>query len=83
MGRMLVDRGEELEGWLKRDPVEILRTKIAEMVGNETHLEEIEDQVEKEIEDALEFAKQSDYPDVADAFDDVYSERVSDFYGLS
>ena len=85
MGRVLVDRGAELEEWLERDPLSLLREKILLAGGNlraegkESRLNKIEEQVDREIEEALEFAKQSDYPELVDAFDDVYSERVRGF----
>lgn len=80
MGRVLADREDEMKEWLKRDPIQIFRDRIYKSVGSEAKLNEIENQVHKEIEDALLFAKQSDYPEVTDAFDDVFSQPAS---GLS
>ena len=79
MGRILVDRGEELEQWLARDPIDLLRRKILESGGSEQALLEIEEQVSAEVEAAIEFARASEFPEVASAFDDVFSHRIESF----
>jgi pyruvate dehydrogenase E1 component alpha subunit len=38
----------------------------------ENEIKEIEERVIREIKDAVEFAKESPYPDPQEAFDDLY-----------
>ncbi len=77
MGRVLLDRGTELDEWLQRDPIELYRAKLLGDGVTAEELAEIEAGVEQEILDALEFARSSPYPDQAEAFTDVFTEPVS------
>jgi pyruvate dehydrogenase E1 component alpha subunit len=65
---------EEVEEWLRRDPVKLFQEKLLRggfMLGSE--LEQIEKQVAEEIEEAVRFAEESPYPAPEEAFDDVYA----------
>lgn len=51
---------EELNAWLKKDPIPKLKSYIIEeKIADEDRLREIEDRVELDIKKALEFAKKS------------------------
>jgi len=64
---------EEVEEWKKRDPIKLYRTKLLAMeVCCEKDLEAIDRKVEKEIEEAVEFAQNSPDPNPEEALDDVY-----------
>lgn len=76
MGRILLDRGEELEEWLARDPITLFRTKLLDEGVEDSDLKAIEDEVENEIIAALEFARTSPYPEPAAAFEDVFVDAV-------
>jgi TPP-dependent pyruvate/acetoin dehydrogenase alpha subunit len=76
MGRVLLDRGAEVDTWRARDPIALYRAElIAGGIMAET-LDAIISEVKDEVEDALRFARESDYPDQASAFDDVFVDRV-------
>ena len=68
---------EELESWKKRDPI---TTLAGRMVGlgmvNEAMRKEIDAEVRREVEDAVEFAKNSPFPDPKTLHDDVYADTV-------
>jgi pyruvate dehydrogenase E1 component alpha subunit len=76
MGRLLLDRGAEVDEWRQRDPITLYREKlIASGIGADT-LAAIEAEVHAEVDDALQFARTSPYPEQAEAFDDVFVERL-------
>ena len=76
MGRILVDRGKELEDWLAKDPIILFRSRLLEEGIEESELKAVEDEVENEICAALEFARTSPYPEQSEAFVDVFIEPV-------
>jgi pyruvate dehydrogenase E1 component alpha subunit len=76
MGRILLDRGSELDEWRQRDPITLYRAKLIAQGVEAATLDAIEQEVVTEVADALEFARQSPYPDVTEAFDDVFVDRL-------
>ena len=65
---------EEIASWKGRDPIQMLRTTLtADGLASEDELSDIEAEVEAQIADAYEFAKNSPYPDPATASDYIYS----------
>ena len=63
---------------LAQDPVPALRaTLIADGHADEAQLAEIEQQCTAQLDDAVEFARASDYPDVAELGRDVYANEVT------
>lgn len=76
LGRILLDRGSEVDEWRKRDPIILYRSKLLAAGVSAAELDEIEKRVTAEVEDALQFARQSEYPTQAEAFDDVFVERL-------
>jgi pyruvate dehydrogenase E1 component subunit alpha len=66
---------EEVEEWMKRDPIRILAQRIYELgVANEAQLRAIDDEAKQEVAAAVKFADESPVPDPATLYDDVYSE---------
>lgn len=64
---------EEVEEWKKRDPIKPYRRNLLDTeVCGEKNLEAIDRRVEKEIEEAVEFAQNSPDPNPEDALEDVY-----------
>src|SRR5216684_393290 len=57
-----VKRKDELREWLSKDPVARARAALLEQGLHERALEEIESEVRAEIEDAVQFARDSAYP---------------------
>lgn len=65
---------EEEAEWKSRDAIEKLKKQIIEknMMSAE-EVEALEDDVQKQVDDAAEFALNSPYPSVDSLFDDVYA----------
>jgi pyruvate dehydrogenase E1 component alpha subunit len=76
MGRLLLDRGSEVDEWRRRDPVTLYRRRLAEGGVSEAALELIERQAIAEVAAAISFARESAYPTQEEAFDDVFVERL-------
>jgi pyruvate dehydrogenase E1 component alpha subunit len=65
---------EEVEEWLKKDPITRFRNKLNEMdVLTAKQAEDIEKEVESEIEEAVKFAKESPFPEPEMAYQDIYA----------
>jgi pyruvate dehydrogenase E1 component alpha subunit len=65
---------EEVELWKGRDPVKRLREEILKArLAKDGELDGIDAEVKLEIEKAVEFAKNSPFPDVREVSTDVYS----------
>jgi TPP-dependent pyruvate/acetoin dehydrogenase alpha subunit len=76
MGRILLDRGAEVDEWRKRDPLTLYRERLLEAGVTAAILDSMEQEVADEVADALQFARDSAYPEQADAFDDVFVDRL-------
>ena len=64
---------EELKAWKKRDPIKIAAQRLLERDGvSEEALAQIQQRVEAKVADAIEFSKNSDYPDPESALLHVY-----------
>jgi pyruvate dehydrogenase E1 component alpha subunit len=67
----------EVERWKQRDPVRIQRRRLLEAgILAEAQAAEIEAEIAGLVEEAVAFARESDFPDPAEAFSDVYSNPV-------
>jgi len=65
---------EEVEEWLRRDPIRRLRDKLIQAgISTEAEVQEIEKRVSNEIEDAVKFAVDSTGPSPEEALEDVYA----------
>jgi 2-oxoisovalerate dehydrogenase E1 component len=65
---------EEVEEWRARDPIKRLRQKlVSEQIVAEQDLDGIDAEVQAEVAEALEFARNSPWPDPATATDHIYS----------
>lgn len=65
----------EIEEWKKRDPIVTFKAKLLEEGVTAEELTEIEKQVDKEITEGIEFAKETPFPDVSEAYTDMYSDE--------
>jgi pyruvate dehydrogenase E1 component alpha subunit len=66
---------EELEEWKKKDPIKRFSKKLlSDGMLNKEKLEEIEKEVKKEIDEAVDFADKSPKPDELVALEDVYGD---------
>jgi acetoin:2,6-dichlorophenolindophenol oxidoreductase subunit alpha len=83
MGHFFGDDGSYIDAQLMadrmaKDPVPALRENlIADGHADESALQELESRARQQITDAVEFARNSDYPDVAELGRDVYAEEVA------
>ncbi len=65
---------EELAEWKAKDPIKRFSDKLlSDKLATENELEAIEEQVKKEIEDAIEFGKNSPFPSPEEVEEDVYA----------
>lgn len=60
---------EEVAEWKEREPIKELEKKN---LLTEQEIAEIKEQVEKEVQEACKFAEESPYPDMAEAYTDVF-----------
>ena len=66
---------EEVAEWMKRDPIRILTERIYDLgLANEGQLKAIDDEVKKEIAEAVKFAEESPAPDPATLYNYIYCE---------
>lgn len=66
---------EEVEEWMKRDPIRILAERIYQLgIATEAQLKAIDDQAKQDVSNAVKFADESPVPDPATLYDDVYTE---------
>ena len=64
---------EEVEQYKQQDPIEaVRRTLIAKKWASEAELEKIDEDVKREVEDAVKFAEGSPLPPVEELWKDVY-----------
>jgi 2-oxoisovalerate dehydrogenase E1 component len=65
---------EEIESWKARDPIQMLHTTLlADGQASAEELAALDAEVQAQIAEAYEFAKNSPYPDGATASDHIYS----------
>jgi pyruvate dehydrogenase E1 component alpha subunit len=66
---------EEVEQYKQRDPVEVVKSTIQEKkLATEKELEAIEMRVVQQVEESVKFAEESNFPNPAEAFTDIYME---------
>lgn len=64
---------EEVESYKKKDPIEVLKKKIlTKKYATEKQLEEIHKKVKETVDESVKFSEESDFPDGADIYTDVY-----------
>ena len=68
---------EEHAWWLSRDPIVRFRGVLADEynVAGEA-LDELDAEIKAEVDEAVAFARNSDFPDPSAAYEDLYSTRV-------
>src|SRR5512140_1033738 len=65
---------EEVKKWEESDPIGIFRKELVDQKISESQLDEIENNVEKEIAKAVEFAEVSPEPGLNELFNDIYAD---------
>ena len=68
---------DEVKKWQENDPIGIYnRYLVTEKIAKEAELDKIEARVEKEMEEAVQFAEDSPNPAPEELFNDIYAEEV-------
>jgi acetoin:2,6-dichlorophenolindophenol oxidoreductase subunit alpha len=66
---------EEKEVWIKRDPIKTFRERlIKEKIVSEKEIENLEKESRKLIEEAVQFAENSPFPEPEEAYQDLFYE---------
>jgi len=64
---------DEVQEWMKKCPIRRFEEKLLrDKVLTKTKAKKIQAEVEREIDEAVEFANQSPFPDLQDIYEDVY-----------
>lgn len=70
---------EEVEQWKKKDPIKRFRKKLLELgTVTEEELNSIDEEVDKMVEEAVEYAKKGKFPEPEKAVEDVYTDIVEE-----
>lgn len=68
---------EELEQWKQRDAIDTFRDRLIDRGElTEDEFEDMQASVEAKIDDAIEYAQNSEYPAPEEAYDDMFAEPV-------
>jgi pyruvate dehydrogenase E1 component alpha subunit len=76
---------EEVEEWRRRDPIVTFRKRLTEEdVLSDEDAEKLDQQAIKTVDESVEFADQSPFPDLDSLYDDiyVYGEQVRGWYAV-
>jgi pyruvate dehydrogenase E1 component alpha subunit len=64
---------EELSGKKEKDPIDSLRTHIlGEKIASESDIKKIDDEIKNEVNEIVEFAKNSPEPDESELLTEIY-----------
>ncbi len=67
---------EEVEDYKQQDPiVQCMKSILENKMASEDDLKEIEKKVKEQVEEAIKFADESDFPDPSEALKDVYVQK--------
>ena len=70
-------QNEEVEEWKKRDPIDIHKERLlSQNIATQEELYEMESQVMAQIDEAVEFALKSPYPEPGALFEDMYADPI-------
>ena len=64
----------EKASWLERCPIDAFKNRILKGKVTEKEIVKIEEEVEKEVKAAVQFAIDSPYPDPSEAYTDIFSD---------
>ena len=67
---------EELESYKEKDPIEIIKQTIEkEGYADEKWFEDIAAKIKAEVDESVQFAEESPWPDAAELYTDVYVQK--------
>jgi pyruvate dehydrogenase E1 component alpha subunit len=68
---------DEVELWKQRDPIPLFTAQLlAQGIATQAEIDQMDATVLQEIEEALEFARQSPFPDPAKLFEDMFANPI-------
>ena len=68
---------EEVEHWRQRDPIVLHSRWLMEQgIASQEQIEAVRSEVAETIEEALQFARESPYPEADDLFADLYTDPL-------
>jgi pyruvate dehydrogenase E1 component alpha subunit len=68
---------EDIELWKDRDAIETFKNRLVDAGAvTQEEFEEMREEIDAEIEDAAERAKEADYPDPSEAYEDMFNATV-------
>ena len=68
---------EELEYWMQRDPIKLHgKTLIEQGIATQEEVDQVRAEVASAIEEALQFARDSPYPEAEDLLTDMYADMI-------
>ena len=80
LGRIVRDSyrdDAEVEEWKRRDPIDIHKKRLLEQnIATQEEIDQVENEVKQQIEDAITFARESPYPEPSALFEDMYANPI-------
>src|SRR5215218_5768140 len=76
---------EEVEEWRKRDPINVFKARLVEEdVISDDDFEKLDEQAVKRVDEAVDFADNSPFPELDSLYDDiyVYGDQVKGWYSV-
>jgi pyruvate dehydrogenase E1 component alpha subunit len=76
---------EEVEEWRKRDPINVFKGRLVdEGLISDDDFEKMDERATKRVDEAVEFADNSPFPDLDSLYDDiyVYGDQVQGWYAV-
>ena len=68
---------EEVEQWKARDPIKIHKERLlSQDIATQAEIDQLEQEVMKQIDEAVEFARESPYPEPSALFEDMYANPI-------
>ena len=69
---------EEVESWRKRDPIDLhKKTLLEQKIATQEEIDQVQQDVASAVEEAVEFARNSPYPEPADVYDHLYADPIA------
>ena len=80
LGRIVRDpyRDEdEVEDWKQRDPILMHKERLLEQgIATQEEIDQIENEIKEQIQDAITFARESPYPEPSELFEDMFADPI-------
>ena len=68
---------EEVEQWKARDPIKIHKERLlSQDIATQAEIDQLEQEVMQQIDEAVEFATESPYPEPSALFEDMYANPI-------